>query len=161
MHSAPASDAGGQGTCAGLILLSGACDGTKANGQPFIGGLDVAVARNYYGAQADSFVHPIDVLEDALRVGADTDGPFVGVFIRAPMILHVLPGCSVRVLATLSRTARADKAWSHDPIVAVRQAHVLGTAFHPELTADTRWHRYFVHMVLQAGAEDNKAQALD
>jgi 5'-phosphate synthase pdxT subunit len=81
--------------------------------------LDVSVERNAFGRQRDSFEAPLDV--------AGLDDPFPAVFIRAPVIGSV--GEGVEVLAT----------WDGRP-VAVRDGPVVGTAFHPELTADYRVH---------------------
>ncbi len=60
--------------------------------------------------------------------------PFHAVFIRAPVATQV--GAGVEVLAQLAP----------QQIVAVQQGHLLGTAFHPELTNDTRMHAYFVNL---------------
>jgi 5'-phosphate synthase pdxT subunit len=114
------------GTCAGAILL--AKDVRDAlPGQPLLGVMDVAVRRNAFGRQVQSF-------EAALDVPALGSPPFPAVFIRAPKIESVGP--AVEVLARLPDGS----------IVAARQGHLLATAFHPELTPDTRFHRYFAHM---------------
>jgi 5'-phosphate synthase pdxT subunit len=112
------------GTCAGLILLAR----DVGREQPLIGALDVQVKRNAFGRQVDSF-------EADLRVPVLTEPerPFRAVFIRAPLINRVGPGVSV--LSRLDDT---------NGIVAVQQGNVLGTAFHPELTDDDRFHRYFL-----------------
>ena len=114
------------GTCAGLILLAR----NVGREQPTIGALDVEVERNAFGRQVDSF-------EADLRVPALSrpQYTFRAVFIRAPLVSRVGPG--VEVLACLDDT---------DRIVAVRQGHLLGTAFHPELTDDDRFHRYFIQL---------------
>jgi 5'-phosphate synthase pdxT subunit len=109
------------GTCAGLILLARGV----GRDQPLVGGLDVDVDRNAFGRQVDSF-------EVDLAIAGLDGAPFRAVFIRAPAVVDVGPG--VDVLARLAE----------GPIVAVRQGHVLGTAFHPELTGDLRLHRYFL-----------------
>jgi 5'-phosphate synthase pdxT subunit len=115
------------GTCAGLILLARdvGCE------QPLIGALDVRVERNAFGRQVDSF-------EADLRVPVLTEPerPFRAVFIRAPLINHVGPGVSV--LSRLDDT---------NGVVAVQQGNLLGTAFHPELTDDDRFHRYFLTLI--------------
>jgi 5'-phosphate synthase pdxT subunit len=123
------------GTCAGMILLAEHAVGQKRGGQPLIGGLDVTVNRNYFGRQNQSF----EVLLDAPVLGCE---PFRAVFIRAPAILEAGP--TVQVLA---------EAPGHDEqvIVAVRQEHILATAFHPELTDDARWHRLFLDVVEACG----------
>lgn len=118
-----------QGTCAGMILLSDRALHQKEGGQPLVGGLDVTIDRNHFGSQRNSF-------EIGLQVAEFGKLPFPAIFIRSPVIVEV--GTKVDcVLAQLS-----DKA-----VVAVRQGHILGTSFHPELTADLRFHQYFVDMI--------------
>lgn len=124
------------GTCAGLIALA---DRVVGRGRPLIGGLDVDVERNAYGRQVDSFETPIDV-------PALGGGTFHAVFIRAPKIVGVGPG--VEVLASLP--ANGARAWNP---VAVRRGPLLGTAFHPELTSDDRFHAYFLNMTKQPAEE--------
>ncbi|XP_059430103.1 probable pyridoxal 5'-phosphate synthase subunit PDX2 [Corylus avellana] len=143
------------GTCAGLIFLANKAVGQKIGGQELIGGLDCTVHRNFFGSQIQSFETELSVPELASKEG----GPetFRGVFIRAPAILEVGP--EVQVLAdypvpsnkVLDSNSAAEmqeeKDWSEEKvIVAVRQGNLLATAFHPELTADTRWHSYFLKM---------------
>ncbi len=116
------------GTCAGLILLAR----EAGHSQPLIGALDVTVQRNAFGRQLQSF--EADLAVPAL---ADPEPPFRAVFIRAPLITRVGP--DVAVLARLdSIEGKAGE------IVAVRQGPLLATAFHPELTGDDRFHRYFL-----------------
>ena len=122
------------GTCAGMILLAEQATGQKLGGQALIGGLDVTVNRNYFGRQVDSF-------EADLDVPALGDTPFHAVFIRAPAITAVTEG--VETLATVASQADDSKS----VIAAVRKGPILATAFHPELTDDLRWHRYFVEIV--------------
>ena len=112
------------GTCAGLIVLARRTTDLE---WPTLEALDIAVHRNAFGRQVDSF-------ETDLPVPALGAKAFPAVFIRAPIIEEV--GNSVQVLATL-QGGRA---------VAVRQGNLLGTAFHPELTGDERFHRYFLEM---------------
>lgn len=119
------------GTCAGLILLADRATGQKRDGQTLLGGLDVSVNRNFFGSQRDSFEADLEV--------AGWDSPSPAVFIRAPAVVETGPG--VEILAE----------WT-DPDgcsvqVAVRQGYILGTAFHPELSGDLRWHRLFLQMV--------------
>lgn len=124
------------GTCAGLILLADAARGLKKGGQTLIGGLDIEVDRNYFGRQVDSFEVDLDVPVLAKVRGIDDpDGPFHAIFIRAPVVTRVGP--EVNVLARLES----------GEIVAVQQGRLLGTAFHPELSDDVRFHRYFVALV--------------
>jgi len=118
------------GTCAGLIMLSNSIlDGI--NGQQTLGGFDIAVRRNAFGSQVDSF-------ETDLDVPALGDPPVHAVFIRAPVVESVGPG--VTVLAALG----------DGRMVAVEQGNLLGTSFHPEMTGDTRFHEYFVRKVAAA-----------
>ncbi|KAL6516647.1 Pyridoxal biosynthesis protein pdx2 [Orobanche gracilis] len=136
------------GTCAGLIFLADKAVGKKAGGQELIGGLNCTVHRNFFGSQIQSFVAELSVPEIVAREGGPPS--FTGVFIRAPGILEVGP--EVQVLAEV--TDPSDKTTKSDPsgetleenagpgkkvIVAVKQGNLLATAFHPELTADTRW----------------------
>ncbi|KAJ3416035.1 Integrator complex subunit 11 [Chytridiales sp. JEL 0842] len=121
------------GTCAGMILLANGVSQGRAEGQKQIGGLDVVVKRNAFGRQADSFVADlhIPVLDDASR-------PFQGVFIRAPVI-EIVKDSTVETIVTV----KSDRLES-EAVVGVRQGNILATAFHPELTNDDRFHRYFV-----------------
>ena len=114
------------GTCAGMILLAKeVVDGVA--GQPILGLMDITVRRNAFGRQVDSF-------EADLAVPVLGDPPFHAVFIRAPVIERV--GAEVEVLATLEEGTA----------VAVQQGNLLATAFHPELTRDERFHRYFLKL---------------
>jgi len=119
------------GTCAGLILLAR----DVGREQPLIGVLAVTVRRNAFGRQVDSF--EADLTVPAL---ADPEPPFRAVFIRAPLITRAEP--RVEVLARLDNVEGRN-----GEIVAVRQGHLLATAFHPELTDDDRFHRYFLTFV--------------
>ncbi len=120
------------GTCAGAIFLSRDIH----RPQPLLGLMDLTVERNAFGRQIDSFIAdvPIPALEQ------DPERPFRAVFIRAPLIEKV--GKGVEVLARLP----ADGARS-ERIVAAREGKLLATAFHPELTDDPRFHRYFLSLV--------------
>lgn len=109
------------GTCAGLVLLAKEAGALPA---PTLGLLDVTVERNAYGRQVDSFSRPVEI--PALG------GAFDAVFIRAPRIRRIGPG--VEVVA---------RAGGGEP-VGVRAGRVAGLAFHPELTADLRLHRWFL-----------------
>jgi 5'-phosphate synthase pdxT subunit len=119
------------GTCAGMILLAAEIEDAGQD-QPSIGGMDITVQRNAFGRQRESF-------ETDLSVPAVGEEPLHAVFIRAPLIKRV--GQDVEVLAALP-DGRA---------VAARQGNLLVSSFHPELTDDSRMHRYFVEMVQQAG----------
>jgi 5'-phosphate synthase pdxT subunit len=114
------------GTCAGMILLADRIEGHGVD-QPSIGGMDITVRRNAFGRQRESF-------EAELEVPALGEDPFPAVFIRAPVIEEV--GDAVEVLAAVNGGRP----------VAARQGRLLVSAFHPELTDDARFHRYFVKL---------------
>lgn len=118
------------GTCAGLILLARETDNALA-GQPLLASMDIRVCRNAFGSQRESF-------ETDLSVPDLGEAPFHAFFIRGPSIEEVGPG--VKVLATLD----------DGTIVAVRQGSLLGTAFHPEVAGDPRFHDYFLRLVQSA-----------
>jgi len=126
------------GSCAGMILLaSKVLDGREDQHQ--LGGLDMIVRRNAFGRQVDSF-------EEDLDFAGVTDGPVHAVFIRAPWVESASP--EVEVLARVGDDPQVPGGEAAaGRIVAVRQGPVLATAFHPELTGDTRVHRLFVEMV--------------
>ncbi|WP_102706689.1 pyridoxal 5'-phosphate synthase glutaminase subunit PdxT [Terribacillus saccharophilus] len=111
------------GTCAGMILLAKRINNQETS---HLGLMDVTVERNAFGRQVDSFETDLEIK------GVAQDFP--AVFIRAPYILEAGP--EVEVLS--EDTGR---------IVAARDGHYLATAFHPELTADTRLMEYFVEMI--------------
>jgi len=113
------------GTCAGMILL--AKEIPESDVEP-IGVMDIAVRRNAFGRQKDSF-------ETNLLIPVLGEPPFPAIFIRAPLIERVNNG--VEILARLA----------DDTIVAARQGKLLASAFHPELTNDLRFHRYFLDIV--------------
>ncbi|MEW6141770.1 MAG: pyridoxal 5'-phosphate synthase glutaminase subunit PdxT [Chloroflexota bacterium] len=113
------------GTCAGMIVMAASADSLD---RPTLGLINVAIKRNAFGRQVDSF-------ETDLNIPALGAEPFKGVFIRAPVVTSVGP--DVEVLCRLST----------GDIVAVRQGKHLAMAFHPELTDDTRFHRYFMNVV--------------
>lgn len=112
------------GTCAGMIFLA---KDIGIDRQPILGLMDIKVNRNAFGRQIDSFEINLPI--------KGLDEPFHAVFIRAPIVTEAQP--SVDVLSTLD----------DGRIVAVRQGHLLATAFHPELTGDDRLHAYFLGMV--------------
>jgi pyridoxal 5'-phosphate synthase pdxT subunit len=111
------------GTCTGLILMAKEIEGSP---QPRIGCMDVAVQRNAYGRQVDSFESDVEVQ------GLDGE-PVRAVFIRAPRVTRTAP--EVEVLAETDAGP-----------VLVRQGNLLGATFHPELTQDSRIHTLFVEM---------------
>ncbi|MBN1375311.1 MAG: pyridoxal 5'-phosphate synthase glutaminase subunit PdxT [Dehalococcoidia bacterium] len=112
------------GTCAGMICLANDVHNHDATPMETLGLMDITVKRNAFGRQVDSF-------ETSLDISAIEDGPFPGIFIRAPYIQKA--GKGVQTLASLP----------DGRIVAARQGNLLATSFHPELTTDTRLHRYF------------------
>ena len=118
------------GTCAGMIMLADRLENAHG-GQETIGGLDIVVRRNAFGRQVDSFEADLDV--------AGLDDNFHAMLIRAPWVEKV--GQDVEVVA---RIASGDALGR---IVAVRQANLLATSFHPEITGDHRMHALFVAMV--------------
>jgi 5'-phosphate synthase pdxT subunit len=120
------------GTCAGLIMLARTLD--QGQEQPLVGGMDIAVRRNAFGRQAQSFEQLLDI--PVLGEG----GPFRAVFIRAPLVTEA--GAGVEVLARLPAGG----------IVAARQGALLVSAFHPELAGDPRLHRFFLALCRQAHA---------
>jgi pyridoxal 5'-phosphate synthase pdxT subunit len=109
-------------TCAGVILLAREVEPV----QPSLGLLDVAVARNAYGRQAESF--------EASVAGPNEEDPRTALFIRAPRMSALGP--RVEVLASVD-----------DAPVLVREGRVIGATFHPEITGDDRVHRLFLQEV--------------
>ncbi len=120
------------GTCAGAILLSQ----DAGRDQDLLQVMDIHIARNAFGRQVDSFETelPAPFLSPA-------EPPFHAVFIRAPIITHVYG--RARALITLA----------DGRVVAARQGKLLATSFHPELTPDTRFHRFFLELAQSPHAE--------
>ncbi len=108
------------GTCAGLIMLGKECSDPRVRQLEL---LDAVIERNAYGSQIESFTENVTLSFD--------DRPYHAVFIRAPKILKT--GKDVEIIATFQGEA-----------VMIKQGHLLGAAFHPELTDDTRIHEYFI-----------------
>jgi 5'-phosphate synthase pdxT subunit len=123
------------GTCAGLILLAARTG--RLPGPP-LAAIDAEVDRNAYGRQIDSFAAPVDVLPLGRRVA--------GVFIRAPRIVGLGPDVEV-----IARLAGAHGPAAAGEPVGVRAGHVVGLCFHPELTADTGLHAWFLNEVAGLG----------
>jgi 5'-phosphate synthase pdxT subunit len=120
------------GTCAGLVLLAKkvydrALGETR---QPTLGVMDIVVERNAFGRQRESF-------EAELEIPTIGEKKFKAVFIRAPVIREIGP--EVKAMAKLGET-----------IVAVQQHNMIGTAFHPELTEDTRIHQLLIKKAMNA-----------
>jgi pyridoxal 5'-phosphate synthase pdxS subunit len=123
------------GTCAGLILLANKLNG-PSNEMALVGGLDITVARNYFGRQVDSRFRNMQLSAAAERASVCSKS----YFIRAPAITSV--GKNAQVLASLPQ--------ANGVAVAVRQDNLLATCFHPEISNDDSWLQYFLHDV--AGA---------
>ncbi len=117
------------GTCAGAIFLSK--DARRK--QPLLSLMDIQVERNAFGRQVDSFEVELDV--PVLQAIDPQNRPYHAIFIRAPLIESVRGG--VRILASLP----------DGRIVAAQQDRWLATSFHPELTGDNRFHRYFANVI--------------
>jgi pyridoxal 5'-phosphate synthase pdxT subunit len=115
------------GTCAGLIFMAK----DVQRDQPLLGLMDVTVQRNAFGRQVDSFEANLSIK------GVDGNKLFHAIFIRAPLIESV--GAGVDVLARVEKD-------NQEVIVAAQQGNLLVTSFHPELSNDDRFHRYFVKM---------------
>ena len=111
------------GTCAGMVLAASATTGPR---QPLLGLMNALVERNGFGRQIHSFEKELEI--------EGFEEPFVGVFIRAPFFEDVGPGVEVM--------GKVDER-----IVAAKGENILVTAFHPELTDDTRFHEYFIREV--------------
>jgi 5'-phosphate synthase pdxT subunit len=116
------------GTCAGAIFMSK----DAHRNQPLLQMMDITVERNAFGRQVNSFEVDLDI--PALCQVDESDKPFHAVFIRAPLIETIQAGAYS--LAKLE----------DGRIVAAQQGRLLATAFHPELTMDDRFHRYFLHL---------------
>lgn len=112
------------GTCAGAIFLAKDVPGHP---HPILAAMDISVERNAFGRQQDSF-------EADLDVRAIGGAPYHAVFIRAPKITKI--GNDVETIAALDDGS----------VVAARQGNLLATSFHPELTPDDRFHRYFLSL---------------
>lgn len=119
------------GTCAGLIILAKEVYDAKigAVNQPILGLMNIKVIRNAFGRQRESF-------EVDLNIPVLGEKPFPAVFIRAPIVEKVWG--NVKVLAKYE-----------EKIVAVQEENLLATAFHPELTEDLRFHKYFLDLILK------------
>ena len=113
------------GTCAGMILLAKKVSDLDV--EP-LGVMDLAVRRNAFGRQKDSF-------ETEISIPVLGKKPFPGVFIRAPLIEQL--NSRVEIIARLD----------DGTIVAAKQGKLLAAAFHPELTEDLRFHQYFLGII--------------
>ncbi len=119
------------GTCAGLILLSRRAYDKVAGDtkQKLLGNLDIVIERNAFGRQNDSFEADLSISIVGKKV-------FKGVFIRAPAVSEV--GREVEIIGKLNNR-----------IIAVKQKNIIATAFHPELSGDSRIHQHLINMVLE------------
>lgn len=117
------------GICAGMIMLSNTANDriVGKTDQPLLDILDIKLERNSFGRQKQSFESDISL--DSINIPK-----FNGVFIRAPSVSDV--GSDVEVLSKFN-----------ERIVAVKKGNIIGTAFHPELTADTALHKYFINLI--------------
>jgi 5'-phosphate synthase pdxT subunit len=122
------------GTCAGMILMAKNIEGQD---NAHLALMNMTVRRNAFGRQRESF--------EAELMIKDFAKDFIGVFIRAPYVVEV--GEDVEVLSKVN-----------GQIVAAREDHLLTCSFHPELTADTRFHDYFVKMVEETKEDLHKIQ---
>eukprot|EP00979_Chaetoceros_neogracilis_P006046 scaffold1197_cov168-Chaetoceros_neogracile.AAC.5 len=159
------------GTCAGMILLAERCVGGSAvieNGQSLIGGLDILVCRNYFGSQVSSFematpappgfeeggkypenvvmMNVIDALErkDGLKY-VDVKREFV-----PSADGDEKKDLSITEVEKIELPGAADGTNAREVICAARKNNILITAFHPEITTDYRWHKYFYNIVKEA-----------
>ena len=128
------------GTCAGAILMA---DKVENPSQPCFGLIRMTMRRNAYGRQLSSSIRHAEAAKE-LNVGLKPGPPLQAVLIRAPIITEVGP--EVQVLATMDG----------QPVV-VRLGNYLATTFHPELTTDTRLHRYFHRMVSKDESEKEES----
>jgi 5'-phosphate synthase pdxT subunit len=112
------------GTCAGAIFMAKDVPGHP---HPLLSAMDISVERNAFGRQQDSFEADLEVRD----IGG---APYHAVFIRAPRITKT--GADVQTIAELE----------DGTVVAARQGNLLATSFHPELTPDDRFHRYFLSL---------------
>jgi len=122
------------GTCAGAIFMSK----DIRRDQPLLRLMDITVARNAFGRQVDSFEMDLDV--PCLDEIDQDKKPFHAIFIRAPLI-EAVHG-NAQVLARLPDNALKGGG----KIVAAQQGKLLATSFHPELSDDGRFHRYFMEI---------------
>jgi 5'-phosphate synthase pdxT subunit len=115
------------GTCAGCIVLAHKGDfEVEKTETKLLSLMDMRVTRNAFGRQGESFESDIEI--------EGFDSPYHAIFIRAPVIEEVWGGC--KVLAQLE-----------GKIVMARQKRLIAAAFHPELTDDSRIHKYFLEML--------------
>jgi len=118
------------GTCAGAVLMAKEGDDqVDRTGTRLLGLMDMAIDRNAFGPQRESFESEIEI---------EGLGFYPGIFIRAPIIKKVWGDCEV-----LSRTGKG--------IVLARQGNLLAASFHPELTSDRRFYDLFLSLFQDDG----------
>jgi len=123
------------GTCAGMIFMAR----DIGMDQPLLGVMDITVERNAFGRQVDSFEVGLAAPVFDAAIG---DIPFPAIFIRAPRLVSADEDAGAHIIARLADGTP----------VAAQQGHLLVTAFHPELTGDSRFHQYFLQMVARQAA---------
>lgn len=113
------------------------CAGAKQGGQALLHCMKVHVSRNFFGAQIASFEQQLPAHEQLRRFGGDDT--YRAIFIRAPTIMSA----DADVVTVLSEytlpAADQQRLGAERVVVAAKQDNMLATAFHPELTEDTRW----------------------
>jgi len=127
------------GTCAGMVLLAKKVSNPDMNTLSL---MDIEVRRNAFGRQLDSF-------ETKIAIPLLGDELFPAVFIRAPLIEKA--GADVDIIGRLPDNS----------IVATRQGNILALSFHPELSDDSRIHRYFIDLITIHKAGDRKKATLE
>ena len=150
-------------------MLSDRAEGAKEGGQALLGGMDCKVHRNFFGSQMASFEAPLVLKDEALRklvLGSrakDATASFTGVFIRAPAILEFgsdveplvwvaprqLSDANVPDLSSVNSSSSRQASIIDPVLVGARYKHILVTAFHPELTNDCGFHRFFAEYASQ------------
>ena len=115
------------GTCAGMILMAREIKDES----PSLGIMDIVVQRNAFGRQVDSFEEDLTISE----IKDSKENPFPAIFIRAPKLLEA------------KRNAKVIARLSDSTAVAAVEGHLLATAFHPELSMDDRFHKYFLKFI--------------
>ncbi len=123
------------GTCAGMIFMAR----DIGMDQPLLGVMDITVERNAFGRQVDSFEVGLAAPVFDAAIG---DIPFPAIFIRAPRLVSADEDAGAHIIARLADGTP----------VAAQQGHLLVTAFHPELTGDSRFHQYFLQLVARQAA---------
>eukprot|EP00823_Brevimastigomonas_motovehiculus_P000023 TRINITY_DN1005_c0_g1_i3.p2 TRINITY_DN1005_c0_g1~~TRINITY_DN1005_c0_g1_i3.p2 ORF type:complete len:252 (+),score=74.25 TRINITY_DN1005_c0_g1_i3:53-808(+) len=167
-------------TCAGLILLANEVEGQKQQGQSLLGGLDIAVQRNFYGPQSASFEAPIflsSCMASRSITSSSTSSSSSSSLSMASCCesstssssslssssssssssqVSRLSGTFIRAPAIMSvgKDVQVLASIRHGSaeVVSVKQGNILGLCFHPELADadDYFWHRYFIEICERA-----------